>query len=38
MNLFKSLKTIIIVAILPLLASLQPAITYACNASSHCGG
>jgi hypothetical protein len=31
-------KTIAFVSIVPLLIALQPAITYACEAGSHCGG
>ena len=38
MKRIKSLKSIVFVTLVPLLIALQPAITYACEANSHCGG
>ena len=38
MNRIKNLKTLAFATIIPLLIALQPTITYACSAGSHCGG
>lgn len=38
MKQFKNWKSLVFAGILPLLIALQPAVTYACDVGSHCGG